>query len=107
MRIIHIDILKGLGIIFVVMGHIFDPFSWFPVYSFHMALFLFASGYLYKPNHESNIITFFKRRVINLLIPYFSYNVFFAIVTYWLHYYHGINLFQESPDINIKNLLVP
>ena len=40
-----IDILKGIGIILVVLGHADFPFrDW--VYLFHMALFFITSGYL-------------------------------------------------------------
>ncbi|MGV3150608.1 acyltransferase family protein [Sarcina ventriculi] len=71
------NILKGLGIIAVVIGHsswrfgkIFDP------YSFHMALFIFISGYFYKTTYEDNFILFIKNKTKSLVIPYFIYNFF-------------------------------
>lgn len=40
------NILKAIGIITVVIGHTWsNVFAWFPTYSFHMALFMFISGY--------------------------------------------------------------
>lgn len=47
-RIQYLDICKGVGIIFVVLGHIIqtNPIrTW--IYSFHMPLFFFLSGYIF------------------------------------------------------------
>ena len=41
------NVLKGVGIVFVVLGHMNTPFSNF-IYLFHMPLFFFISGYLYN-----------------------------------------------------------
>lgn len=44
-RIPVIDIMRGLGIILVVMGHIScEPHLSCWIYSFHMPLFFFISG---------------------------------------------------------------
>lgn len=76
-RFDFIDLLKGLGIFLVVWGHTMTPRSVF-IYSFHMPLFFFISGYLYrnKPFREF-LLGKFKR----LLVPY-------ALVTIlsWLFY---------------------
>lgn len=51
------NILKAIGIITVVIGHTWsNVFAWFPTYSFHMALFMFISGYFFK---YTDIKTFF------------------------------------------------
>ena len=41
------NILKGIGILFIVMGHASSIFSRF-VYLFHLPLFFFIGGYLYS-----------------------------------------------------------
>lgn len=46
-------ILYCTGIILVVCGHCNNGglnlfFDWFPPYGFHLALFVFSSGYFYK-----------------------------------------------------------
>ena len=49
-RIGYIDVAKGIAIILMLMGH-FIPFNtilYTIIYSFHMSLFVFVSGYLYK-----------------------------------------------------------
>ena len=43
-RNVHIDIIKGIGIILMVYGHAAAPFKHF-IYLFHMAIFFMASGY--------------------------------------------------------------
>lgn len=58
-RFTEIDILKGIGIIFVIMGHMGSPEylgnSIVPyIYSFHMPLFFLCSGYLaYNKKEDS------------------------------------------------------
>lgn len=69
-RISWIDVLKGIGIILVVIGHVYNnsvSFKW--LYSFHMPLFFFAAGWVYnqKPIFEN-----IKRRIDTIVIPYFS-----------------------------------
>lgn len=47
-RLPWLDVLKGIGIILVVVGHIYSNktiFNW--LYSFHMPLFFFAAGWVY------------------------------------------------------------
>ncbi|WP_442945177.1 acyltransferase family protein [Nostoc sp.] len=46
-RIEWIDCWKGLAIITVVVGHIIAPVSKY-IFWFHMPLFFFLSGYLYR-----------------------------------------------------------
>lgn len=80
-RVEHIDYLKGFAILMVLLGHIFIakapagmhyPFCEI-IYSFHMSLFFFVSGFLaYKTNQikEKGIVFFIKKRAISLLTPY-------------------------------------
>ena len=46
----YIDIMKCIGIILIVMGHIpiTNRFIHDWIFSFHVALFFFISGYLHK-----------------------------------------------------------
>lgn len=47
-RVSWIDIAKGLGIIFVVMGHSDNPVAQKYFFWFHMPLFFIISGYLFN-----------------------------------------------------------
>ena len=71
-RIEYLDIAKGIGILLVVLGHNdFEVISLFvqrSIYSFHMPLFFFLSGYFL--NTAVPFFDFFKKRFNSLLKPY-------------------------------------
>lgn len=94
-RIVYLDIAKALCIILVVIGHYCPegcPEWWRAInrfiYSFHMPLFMFASGFVYiatKRDGERYGV-FIMKKIKRLMIPYF---VVSAIVI-------GIKLLTES-----------
>lgn len=70
-----IDVLKGLGIISIVLGHAcnLDNFYSIPmklthdfVYTYHIMIFVFVSGYLF---HESSVKKYIVKRIHSLYIP--------------------------------------
>ncbi len=71
-RIEYIDIARGIGILLVVMGHndfsLVSPFAYKLIYSFHMPLFFFLSGYFL--NTTIGFWDFFKKRFNSLIKPY-------------------------------------
>ncbi len=99
-------ILQAIGIILVVTGHrggisFFD--DWFPMYSFHMPMFVFISGYFYKTYSEQKIKEFFLKKVKHLVFPYFLWNFFYGIISTILIYNH----FTFFPDsLNLKSFLI-
>lgn len=78
-RSIFIDISKAICIVLVVIGHFHPPFSpeWYVavikiIYTFHMPLFMFASGYLYAMTFKNQEYgNFLLKKVRRLVIPYF------------------------------------
>lgn len=73
MQLKWVDILKGVGILLVVFGHM-TPKATFVndfIFLFHMPLFFFISGFLFKSN--PNLGAYAKKKAIQLLIPYFSF----------------------------------
>ena len=72
-RIEYIDIARGIGILLVVMGHndfaAVSPFMYKVIYSFHMPLFFFLSGYFL--NTAVGFWIFLKKRFNSLMKPYF------------------------------------
>lgn len=68
-RDVTFDILKGIGILLMVLGHYFTSESIIRVYiySFHMPLFMLISGYFYKPKE---VMIQVRRDVRSLIVPY-------------------------------------
>lgn len=103
---ITVRILGALGIIFVVAGHldlqIFNVFGLFPYYSFHVYIFLFISGYFLKEKDENDITGYVKRKIKNLLVPYFVWNLFYGIISTALNS-QGITVGQ---NISLYNLFI-
>jgi polysaccharide biosynthesis protein PslL len=85
-RIEYLDIAKGIGILLVVLGHNdFEVISVFVqrlIYSFHMPLFFFLSGYFL--NTAVPFFEFVKKRFNSLLKPYLFtiFLIYFASVSF-------------------------
>ena len=72
-----LDIAKGIGILFVVIGHTGIPLllsKW--IWSFHMPLFFFISGILFDKSRYPNLLLLLKRRIRTLIIPYLFFTIF-------------------------------
>lgn len=95
-----LDITKGFGIIFMVLGHIHfsdDVFNKY-VYAFHMPLFFIVSGMLF--NENKNIKETLKSRARSLLVPYISFGgiyIFIYIVKCLL--FHDVNSIKSALKI--------
>ncbi len=90
-RIVWIDILKGLAILLVIMGHVCQmrfPISgkWLAdvIYSFHMPLFLFLSGLFARKAVEAadnkHIKTFVIRKSRQLLVPFVVWMILWCVI---------------------------
>ena len=84
-RNIYIDIMKGLLITLVVIGHLpyfeYDSRTLTLIYSFHMHAFLIIGGMLSHINENTKLSTILYKRIKGTLIPYFIfYLITFIIV---------------------------
>ncbi|OMC93818.1 acyltransferase family protein, partial [Paenibacillus odorifer] len=73
-----IDIARGILIILVVIGHsgsLFTPY----IYLFHMAAFIFLSGYLFK-NKTAKLSSLLSKRIKTLYLPYIKYQLIFLML---------------------------
>jgi fucose 4-O-acetylase-like acetyltransferase len=109
-RDIAIDALKGLAIASVVLGHCIYGVAWVHhpgpglvaiaaedwvplavatnpllslVYSFHMPLFAFASGFVLWRAVPRPPLEQLKRRAVGLMIPYFSWAAIYHLFAVW------------------------
>lgn len=74
-----IDIMKGIGILLVILGHTsiyLNKYITIYIYSFHIPLFFFVSGYLYNEKYEKiKTVDFFKKVLKQLMYPYFTLSI--------------------------------
>lgn len=68
-RIEWIDMAKGYGIIFVLIGHLYIPIITPLLYTFHIPLFFFLSGYVFNADYVFKL--FFLKKIQKIIIPYF------------------------------------
>ena len=67
-RLVEFDLLKGVGILSVVLGHsaISEPLHEM-IYSYHMPLFFMVSGYFF---HVQPVQQYFKKMFFRLIVPW-------------------------------------
>lgn len=94
---------KGIGIIFMVLGHSGTPglLGKF-IYQFHMPLFFFCSGYfLTSILSKNDLIRFYKKRIKSIYIKFLCWSILFLSlhnIFYHLNIYNNIILFQGNPS---------
>jgi acyltransferase len=92
-RITWIDTTRGINIFLVVLGHTILPYAWqVYVFSFHMPLFFFLSGYLFNPKKYPDFWQFIIKKARSLLIPY----LFFCLLAYiyWVFRFGSTQFFD-------------
>lgn len=82
----QIDVLRGVGILLVVLGHNWivlkdKEYAFRMIYAFHMPLFFYISGIFLSI--DDGLISALKKRSSSLLKPYLSACAF-ATAVYWL-----------------------
>lgn len=95
-----ISIIKGIGIILMVIGHSSCP-DWLCnfIYIFHVPLFFITAGYFYKACDDfSKLSSFITKRLKKLYFPYIKWSLAFLLL-HNLFYY--LNIY--SADIGHYN----
>ncbi|WP_075557275.1 acyltransferase family protein [Parabacteroides timonensis] len=86
-RNISIDILKGIGILSMIIGHSnFGSITEIYIAGFHMQLFFIISGLFFSPD-KYLLVDFLKRKAKSLLLPYFSFaliTIFLCLIVNWI-----------------------
>ena len=78
-RIMWLDILKGISMLFIIMSHSRPPiiFTW--LYTpFFLTAFFFASGYTFNPN--KNAISYLRHKSKTILLPYWIFGIINSIL---------------------------
>ena len=80
-RLGWLDVGKGIGMVLVIFAHDHIPKTLKTfIYTFHMPLFFFLSGFLFSPAKYRSSSSFFISKCKSLIIPYFSFSI---IVYIW------------------------
>lgn len=75
-RVEWIDILRGMMMFLVVLGHTLTHKGLVRyIFSFHMPIFFIISGMTFSFNKEFHPVKYLKKKAIGLLVPYFSLNI--------------------------------
>lgn len=100
-------ILSAIGIFMIVAGHVGYNIATvgdlFPYYSFHVALFMFISGYFYREKEEEHPFLYLKKKVKRLLVPYFIWNLIYGLLAWALRALGGFSL---GEGISLRTLFL-
>jgi len=79
------DVVKGVGIMLVLMGHLlrYGSFPSRVIFNFHMPLFFFASGLFFRPEGIASMRELIGKIVRNLGIPW-VYFCLICVAPYWV-----------------------
>lgn len=79
-RIAWIDIAKTIAMTLIVFGHVdVGSYAQFFVYSFHVPVFIFLSGYCFSD--KDRFTAFLKKKSLRIMVPYGFFGLF-AIAVY-------------------------
>ena len=82
-RILWVDYCKAVAIFLVIVGHVFTRTNTFSllnviIYSFHMPVFFFLSGYTFDNNVK--FFVFLKKKARTLLLPAIMFSILFFVL---------------------------
>lgn len=105
-----ISIAKAIGIVLVVIGHSDSPIG--PVIGlFHMALFVFLSGYFYKDKYTKEPLKYIRRKIKSIYVPYILFYIVFIIIhniLFELGIYSEVELYSGKSIVkyNLRGVLI-
>lgn len=99
-KLLHIDYIKGIAIILMVLLHssrwIESGYVGHLVCLFHMPVFFIVSGFCFKKQYLNDFKMFFIKRVKGLWIPFVKYGLLFLILHNLFYYLHIYDSFYGS-----------
>ena len=97
-RNVEVDIVKGLAIILMVLGHAETPVHNF-IYLFHMAVFFMSAGYFYKDAASENIqsvVEYTIKKLKGLWLPYALWTAIFSLLR---NFFINIHVYTNNPQV--------
>lgn len=92
-----IDIIRGLAMICVALGHCGFPYTQH-LYLFHMGAFIFISSYCFNKKNSDSLSylkSYFGRKMISLYLPYAIFTAIFLLLFNWLI---DIGILSDNPS---------
>jgi acyltransferase len=83
-KLAWLDILRGIAVLLVIIHHSGFPILGRFILAFHMPLFFFISGFLYRHTlaHKTSFMEYFTKNFRRLMIPYFLYLIIDFLIQY-------------------------
>ncbi|MBR6535686.1 MAG: acyltransferase family protein [Lachnospiraceae bacterium] len=100
----RMDIIKGIAIILMVVGHSGVSFKGF-IYLFHMAVFFMVSGYLFsfrKITSVKEAKSYVIRKIKGIWWPYFLWNAIYTILN---NFFIWTRIYSDKEFV-VENVLV-
>lgn len=93
MRDVYWDVVRGTAMLLVVLGHTGMPAMPY-LYMFHVALFFFVTGYLFKWEHAAAPFAYLGSRLRRLWWPGVQYGVAFVLLH---NVFCALGVYQAQP----------
>ena len=77
-RILYIDVAKGIAMICIILGHLGNPNINRVVFTFHVPIFFFITGYF--TNNKKTFSEFVKNKARTLIVPYVVTCIFIILL---------------------------
>jgi acyltransferase len=90
-----ISIIKALGIIAVVSGHVGGDLGGI-FYLYHMPLFFLISGYLYNDKYSNQLLVFLTKKLKSLYLPYLIISISFILLR---NFFIKIGIYGTDPTL--------
>ena len=95
-RIVYLDVARGIAMIAIVLGHLENAVINRVVYTFHLPLFYFISGYFI--DERATLSAFVRKKARQLLVPYYVTCLAYCLATILQNLIHGIPWNLELMD---------
>ena len=95
-RVDWMDVWRGIGILLVVVAHIWRRF-YTPVYWFHIPMFFVISGMLFRVRPPGEYLRY---KTLHLMVPYFWYLVLLSLPLHLQEIFRG-----AKPDVGAADVL--
>ena len=92
-RIEYIDIAKGIAMVSIVLGHLGSSTIDRLVFTFHVPIFYLISGYFFGIKDSDG--DFLKKKINNLIIPYFFTCLLMCLISVPININRGLNWKNE------------